>query len=387
MQRMAAIVTIIGVLAWGYWIGQQPSGNTLVFALASGAVLGITFQRSRFCFYCHARDWFENKDPRGMLSIVLALAIGTVGYTVIMGSWLADPSQGHLPPDLHIGPVSWVLVAGGIVFGTGMVISGSCISAHWYRLSEGSVVSPFALIGSALGFVLGFKSWNFLYSHAIADAPVVWLPTYLGYGGALLLQLTGLTVIAIYLWRGFASASSTAVSVPRIDEVWQQLWQGRWSYWSGGLIVGLVSATAIIRMKPLGVTAMLGSLSRQWADFYGWIPSTMHGLDGFAGCATTPQASLLTPNAVLLSGIVGGAFIASLMSQQFKFQIPGWRDVARGLTGGVLLGWGSMVGLGCTIGTLLSGSHAGALSGWIFGVAMFFAIWAALKIKRMLHTR
>jgi hypothetical protein len=43
-----------------------------------------------------------------------------------------------------------------------------------------------------------------------------------------------------------------------------------------------------------------------------------------------------------------------------------------------------MTGLGCTIGTLLSGTMAGAASGWVFGASIFFAIWAGLKIKRRL---
>lgn len=114
-----------------------------------------------------------NTDPRGLLAIVLALAVGVVGYTVVLGSWLPVPQPGKLPLDMHIGPVSWVLVVAGLSFGAGMVVSGSCISAHWYRLAEGSAVSPFALVGSALGFVLGFITWNPLYSLSVADAPVV----------------------------------------------------------------------------------------------------------------------------------------------------------------------------------------------------------------------
>ena len=81
-------------------------------------------------------------------------------------------------------------------FGAGMVVSGSCISAHWYRLAEGSMVSPFALVGSALGFILGFKTWNPLYSLGVADAPVIWLPAHLGYAGALLVQLGWLALLA-----------------------------------------------------------------------------------------------------------------------------------------------------------------------------------------------
>jgi len=159
------------------------------------------------------RDWFEDRNPRGLLAILLALAlalalaVGLVGYTVVLGSWLPVPAPGKLPPDMHIGPVSWVLAVAGASFGAGMVVSGSCISAHWYRLAEGSVVSPFALVGSALGFVLGFLTWNPLYSLSMADAPVVWLPTHFGYGGALLLQLAVLAALAAWLWRGSGKAA------------------------------------------------------------------------------------------------------------------------------------------------------------------------------------
>jgi uncharacterized membrane protein YedE/YeeE len=386
---LAALALLLALGGAAPVLQGEPGGRTLVFALVTGVVLGLVLQRSRFCFYCHARDWCEDRNPRGLLAIVLALAVGVVGYTVVLGSWLPVPQPGKLPPDMHIGPVSWVLVAAGLSFGAGMVVSGSCISAHWYRLAEGSAVSPFALLGSALGFILGFKTWNALYSLSVADAPVVWLPAHLGYGGALAVQLGGLGLLAAWLWRGFAreaAAPAQAGAVPPLHAVWRNLWTGRWHYWVGGLAVGLIGAFAIVRMRPLGVTATLGSAARQWAQGQGWIPDRLDGLDGFAGCATLPQSTWFTPNALLLAGLVAGAFVAALVSRQFAPRWPTWRDAVRGLSGGVLLGWGAMTGLGCTIGTLLSGGMAGALSGWVFGAAVFFAVWAGLRLKRLLSS-
>lgn len=366
----------------------RSGGRTLAFALVCGGVLGLVLQRSRFCFYCHARDWFERRDPRGLLAIVLALAVGLVGHTVVLGSWIATPAPGQLPPDMHIGPVSWVLVAAGCAFGLGMVVSGSCISAHWYRLAEGSAVAPFALAGSALGFLLGFATWNPLYSLAVAEAPVVWLPAHLGYGGALLLQLGVLATVAAWLWRGFGHEPGSAAArhqagpaVPPLSELWDRLWQGRWAYWTGGLAVGLIGAFAIVRMKPLGVTATLGSAARGWGAAQGWVPERLHGLDGFAGCATLPATTWLTPHALLLAGLVGGAFIAALGAGQFRPSPPTLRQAVRGLGGGVLLGWGAMTGLGCTIGTLVSGTMSGALSGWVFGASLFGTVGVALRLR------
>jgi len=374
------------VVCWSAFVlSDRPGGRPLAFALLSGAALGFVLQRARFCFFCHAQDWFEARDPRGLLAIGLAIAVGSIGYTVVFGSWLPVPQPSRLPPDAHIGPVSWALVLAGLAFGFGMVISGSCISAHWYRLGEGSPVAPFALLGAAVGFVLGYLSWNPLYVLTIATAPVIWLPHHLGYGGALLLQLAVLTGLAAWLWRGMPNAPAVRRPVPaQFAVAMRALFEERWPYWVGGLLVGLIGSLVILRIRPLGVTATLGSVARGFATQRGWIPSRLEGLDGFAGCATLPQATWMTPNALLLIGLVAGALAAGLASRQFAPCWPTWRDAARGLTGGVLLGWGAMIGLGCTVGTLLSGTMAGALSGWVYGIALFFAVWSGLKIKRVI---
>jgi O-antigen ligase len=76
----------------------QGGGRTLVFALALGLLLGLVLQRSRFCFYCHARDWFEFGDPRGVLSILLALAVGSAGMTVVLVAGWPCPSRASCRP-------------------------------------------------------------------------------------------------------------------------------------------------------------------------------------------------------------------------------------------------------------------------------------------------
>ncbi|WP_159912954.1 YeeE/YedE family protein [Pantoea sp. 18069] len=383
------------VLLW-LFAGQAQTwngGRTLVFALSIGIALGVVLQRTRFCFYCHARDWLQRDDPRGILAIALALAIGVVGMTVVQSSWVANPQAGQLPPEMHIGPVSWVLVLAGLAFGAGMSVSGSCISAHWYRLAEGSAVAPFALLGTGLGFAIGFHTWNPLYSLAVAGAPVVWLPGHLGYGGALAVQLGVLGLWSAWVWQRHVKRQAPAVrpsAVPvskDLRSLWLSLWTGRWNYALGGALVGLISVLAIVRMRPLGVTATLGSQVRGALQTHGWVPERLNGLDGFAGCATLPQESWATPNALVLVGLIAGAFVAALASRQFTPRLPTGRDALRGIAGGTLLGWGAMTGLGCTIGTLLSGGMAGALSAWVFGAAMLAALWLGFRFQAWQATR
>lgn len=353
----------------------------LQLSLILGAAFGFVLQRSRFCFLCIWRDWLDRRDPRGLLGILTALAVGIVGYTLIFGAWLPDPSGARLPPTAHIGPVGPALVLAGLAFGTGMAISGSCISAHWYRLGEGSPTAPFALIGAAIGFGLGFLSWNELYFLSISESVVLWLPRQLGYAGALLGGLGVLAALAlVLLWAGRPIRGTAAEPQAPLHQVFV----ARWPPWLGGLFVGLIGIAAYLRLSPLGVTAELGSRSRQVADAFGLLPERLEGLDSFRGCATVIRDALLTPNGLFVIGLVLASFCAALASGEFRPSLPRPSHVVRGLLGGVLLGWGTLVGLGCTIGTLLSGVSAGAVSGWIFGVALLVGATVTLKLGRRL---
>lgn len=372
------MLAAIFVAAW--LLSSVPeSGRSLSLSVLLGAAFGIVLQRSRFCFYCIARDFIERREAAGLYAVLIALGAGVLGYHAVFGAFLPVPGADRLPPGAHIGPVSLALVAGAFVFGVGMRVSGSCISAHFYRLGEGALASPFALLGAALGFVLGFATWNALYLSMIQEAPVVWLPRHLGYGGSVLLQCGTLLALAWILSRtGRRAGASAQPPAP----LWRAVLQDRWPPAVGGILVGFIGVIAYLRIAPLGVTAELGSLARTAASDWGWLPARLEGLDTFAGCATVVKSVLLSNNGAFVLALVAGAFAAALAAGAFRPRLPSGKDIARNFAGGVLMGWGGMTALGCTVGTLLSGVMAGALSGWVFGAACLAGIWAGLRVAR-----
>jgi uncharacterized membrane protein YedE/YeeE len=358
-------------------------GRSLPLSMLLGGAFGVVLQRSRFCFYCIARDFIERRDPRGALGLIVALAVGLLGTYAIFGAWMPQPSLARLPAEAHIGPVSWVLALGAVVFGIGMTVSGSCISAHLYRLGEGSPTATFALIGAVAGFALGFVSWNPLYLGAVQEAPVIWLPHLLGYGGSLAVQLAVLLLLALLLMR---LAVTSAESAPR--SLIEAVFRRRWPAYAGGILIGALATVAYLRVGPLGVTAELGSWSRTAADGLGLLPKRLEGLDTFAGCATALKETVLSRNGTFVGGLIVGALAAALAAGQFKPRLPTLGDATRGLVGGVLLGWGAMVSLGCTVGVLLSGIFAGAVSGWIFAIFCFAGVWlSSLAARRLFGPR
>ena len=138
----------------------------------------------------------------------------------------------------------------------------------------------------------------------------------------------------------------------------------RWPAWIGGLAVGAIAMVAYFRIAPLGVTAEIGSRTRQGLAALDVLPERLEGLDAFRGCATVIRDAVLTPNGLFIGGLVLAALAAALAAGQFKPAWPSPGQAVRGLVGGVLLGFGAMIGLGCSIGTFLSGIMAGAVSGW-----------------------
>lgn len=360
--------------------GDGSGADPLTTSLVLGALFGFVLQRARFCFFCAIRDFIDDGKADGVLGILAALAAGIAGYTVVFGSWLPDPATGRLAPDAFIGPVSWVLVAGGLAFGAGMAISGSCVSAHLYRLGEGSPTAPFALIGTVLGFAAGYATWNDLYTLAIIDAPVVWLPNHLGYGGSLAAGFLALGALALWLLR--RAMPEPPVDTPRRPAPFRAVFLNRWPGWIGGVAVATIGTASYLRVAPLGVTADLGGRGRQLGEYLGFVPSHLNGLDRLRGCAAIAQEALLSPNGLFVAGMIVSAFAASLIAGQFRPTLPTLSQVGRGLAGGFLLGWGAMVALGCSIGTLLSGIMAGAVSGWVFALAMLAGLIVAHRARQ-----
>lgn len=372
-----AVITLLIFFSW--WLAlHADDGRSLAFSLLAGGFFGVVLQRSRFCFFCVTREFIDERDSRGLLGIIVALAIGTLGYHILFSAMLPTPAPGRLPPDAHIGPVSWVLALAALVFGAGMSLSGSCISAHLYRLGEGSVASIAALIGAIGGFVLGFLTWNTLYLRVIQEAPVVWLPNHLGYAGSLLLQLGLLLAIAIILMTLHRHKIFNASQFSFRNLLLEQ----RWPVYVGGLLIGALGVLAYFRVAPLGVTAELGSIARTLGNKAELVPLRLEGLDTFSGCATVIKESILSNNGLFILALVLASFAAAVSAKQFQPKRPGLIELLRNFAGGVLMGWGSMTALGCTVGTLLSGIMAAAVSGWVFAVFCITGLWLTWLVRK-----
>lgn len=408
---LASVLLIIFFIV-SFLMSTSYTEQSFGFISMVGLFFGLVLQRTRFCFYCIFTDFFDKRDSQGIIGILVALIIGTLGYFAVFGAFIPNPDGVQLPPDAHISAVSWILPFSALIFGLGMAFAGSCISAQLYRFGEGLLTAPIAIVGVIVGFALGFLSWNSLYLKFIYSAKPLWLPNIFGYAGALLLQLgllTALILVFLFFHRPVQSRIKSAVlnvantvnidheqavtqqSVNRkcvetksLDDFWQALFVLRWPTWLGGLIIGSLATIAYFRVGALGVTAEIGSIARTLLNF-AWPVDRLEGLERLTGCMTVIKDSLLSKNGVFVLSLMVGSLIAALYAGQFKFQSTSLKGILRIFIGGVLMGWGAMVSLGCTVGVLLSGIMAGAISGWLFAVFCFGGAWLGWRIRQQWH--
>ncbi len=140
---------------------------------------------------------------------------------------------------------------------------------------------------------------------------------------------------------------------PEFKELWNTLFKGVWPMWVAGLLLGFLNVCLFLVKSPWGGTG----------SYVSWGQNIYQTL----GLLETPGLKSVLENRYGLLGLmtVLGATCAALMGRQFCLRIATIGELFKGLLGGILMGIGATIGLGCTIGGFLTGWSA-LSSGAIF---------------------
>lgn len=368
-------IAIFGAAAFLHEAPVYGQVGTASLTILFGAAVGASLQRSRLCFASAFRDLFTLRDRRAMMGLLAALAVGSIGYALLFGARLPDPST-YLVPGAHIAPADWPGLAGGLAFGLGMTLAGGCISGQLYRLGEGSLVAPVALASMVPGYWIAYRAWDVAYLRGYADGPVLWLPRHLGYAGALGLQLALFAAAAgLLLWKCPALPPKPKGPLDLRSALRRVFVEG-WASWAGGIALGAVAVAAFLRTSPLSTTSELNRLAQKIAGV------ELIGLKDMPGCRPSSVTAALTPNALFVLALIAGSAAAALLAGEFRLRAGRPRTFLLAAAGGLLMGFGAMLGLGCTIGTFLSGVMAHSLHGWLFAGGLMAGAFLGVKILR-----
>lgn len=100
---------------------------------------------------------------------------------------------------------------------------------------------------------------------------------------------------------------------------------------------------------------------------------------------------LVNPVLWMSFALVGGAAAMALLNNEFKFKMPSLEIAVWAIAGGILMGIGARIAIGCNIGAFFATVTNGDPSGWIFGLGMtaggligvkFFNWWIERQLAR-----
>jgi uncharacterized protein len=162
---------------------------------------------------------------------------------------------------------------------------------------------------------------------------------------------------------------------------WEILFKKEWSYITGGVLLAVVaSVLVIVTGQAWGVTGPFATWGGKILELFGVEADSWQIFNGslakYNFWNSTPSVTNL--------GIVLGALLAALLAASFKFKkIKSWKQVVAGILGGLLMGIGARMAIGCNIGAFFSAIPAFSLHGWVFMAFIFLgAIVGSLMLKK-----
>lgn len=161
-----------------------------------GILLGITMQRSRFCFAASFRDSIMVGSTALLKSILLAFIISTIGFFIIQYKAVGS-NPNYLLSEVpgQLSPVGIHTAIGAILFGIGMVMAGGCVAGTLMRIGEGYMMQLIVLVGFIIGSILGTRHFSFWDRVLISKAPIIYFPKYFGFFPSLISQLILLCIL------------------------------------------------------------------------------------------------------------------------------------------------------------------------------------------------
>ncbi len=159
-----------------------------------------------------------------------------------------------------------------------------------------------------------------------------------------------------------------------------------WPAALGGLLLGLLNILEFTYKKPWGITTEVS----RWA---GWIAyalgypaqNLLYFGDKPAGYGLLGHQPWLSGGALLDWGLIFGAFTAALLAGEFKVRFaPHAGRYVQSLLGGVAMGYGARLAMGCNIGGFFSAIPSLAFNGWVFGLGLFAGAWIGVQIIKRL---
>ena len=322
----------------------------LAFALAF--VFGAVAYRVSFCTMGAITDIVNFGDWRRMRMWLLAIAVAIAGTAALQSAGLIDTAKTIYTN----GKVPWVShLIGGFLFGFGMTLASGCGSKTLIRAGAGNLKSVIVLMFLAAAAYMTLKGvfapWRANGLDAIrwdlgattSDLPALAMSAGIGAAARLWMPIVVALALAAFIFanRDFRTTPELIV---------------------GGLVIGAVIVggwyvsghLGYLPEDPQTLEEKFVATDSGRMESYSFVAPTAYLLELLL--LWTDQSRLLTFGIAGVLGMLAGSAAVALTTRTFRWEgFASVEDIGNHVVGAILMGFGGVAALGCTIGQGLTG--------------------------------
>jgi len=341
------------------------TGGAFLLAFIFGAV----GNKTHFCTMGAVSDWVNMGDLSSMRMWLLAIAVAILGATGLQLAGLIDLSKSIYP-----GPnFTWLsYIVGGFLFGVGMTLGSGCGSKTLIRVGAGNLKSLIVYVFLGISAYMTLRGVLGAFRVGVLEKAAITLPA-----GQDLPALIGMprVAIAIVIAGGLLAFVYSS-----------RQFRSSFDYTLGGVVTGLVVVGGWYVSGHIGhlaedpntlQEAFVATNSGRMESF-SFVSPMEYTLDYLM--LWTDKSKIITYGIASGLGVIAGSAAYALATKTFRWE--GFRDAedtANHIVGGLLMGFGGICALGCTIGQGISGFSTLALGSIITFV--FIVIGSALTMR------
>ena len=354
------------------------AAQVLWAAFVLAAAFGAIAQRTHFCTMGAIADIVHMGDWTRMRMWVLAMAVAMLGFNAMVGLGWVEAAD-----SIYAGPrLLWLShLAGGALFGVGMVLASGCGSKTLVRMGGGSLKAVVVFVVMAVSAYASLRGLFAVWRVQTVDRVALALPSGQDLpslaamaldvdvrSSALVLGgLVGACLIVWALRSPLARSPEALVAGLGVGGVVVGVW------WVSGVLGHVMEHPQTLE------EAFLATQSRRMESLTFVAPAafTVDWLILFSD-----RSKVLTLGIVSTLGVVAGSAAMALTTRTFRWEgFAGTEDTANHLAGAVLMGMGGVAAVGCTVGQGLSGVSTLALGSFLALAGLIAGAVAALRYQ------
>jgi len=373
--------------------------STFVIAV----ILGIVVNKTNFCTMGAVSDLVNMGDAGRLRAWILAATVALIGVMVLEALGRVDLSS-TLPP-YRGSEFQWGrYILGGVMFGIGMTFASGCGNKTLIRMGGGNIKSLFVFVVIA---VIAYYMVD-----PFKELPSTWYQSYFSpWLGAASISLDTPQDIGSIVGNWFDVSAMTMrlvigglVALIALRYIFRDAeFRKSSDNIMSGIVIGLIVMLAWYFTSTTSVSTEDGNVSL--TQFYSEWDMVMDSEEGkpkngstnlqpqsftfispmgqmFGYVGSSLSSAFLTFGVVSVFGVILGSFLWSIITRSFRIEwFNSFKDFYMHIIGGVLMGFGGVLGLGCTIGQGITGVSTLALGSFIVFASIVFGSALTMKIQ------